>query len=309
MRAFMIFLLLALLVSSVSADEISFTFKDVNTRELVSDVIVYAVSRNSTTRFVEKNASLVLDFPPGSYEVSFLIDDSVTKGQDYFGSVQGNLPSQTVFVFPIGTMRGIVKDALDNVVGYASLKFDCRPVPGTSFPESADKFGSFYIEAMPAGSCKIYATYLNGIGTLDISVKRGELVDVELKLDKTIVARSEPLPTTWLVVFIIVLALVIWFAYNHFRPRKIVHAEKPVLKTGSRAQDVLKTLNAKEREVVNYVIPRKEVTQAEIRHNIGIPRTSLARVLQSLEAKNVIKIRKFGKAVKVQLTDWFLEKE
>ena len=61
---------------------------------------------------------------------------------------------------------------------------------------------------------------------------------------------------------------------------------------------------------MNYLqLNKGEVNQAIIRHNTGIPRTSLSRIMSSLENKNIIKVRKEGKAVKVSLTDWFLEKD
>ena len=306
MRKLVFFILLACLASSVFAEEVFFTFKDVNTRENISDVIIYAISQNSTTEFVEENGGLTLNFPPGRYEVSFLIDDLSTKGQDYFGkfSSNANISNQTVSVFPVGTLRGIVRDALDNVVNLASLKFDCRTMSGTDFPETADKYGSFYIETMPVGPCKIYSTYLNAVGVQDITINRGDLIDLELRLDKTIVAQPKPIPTYAISLLIIVLGIVIWLIWK--RASKPV---KEVKETGKRAHDVLSTLNSKERDVINYLQANKDrATQADIRHNTSIPRTSLARVLQNLESKNIITVRKVGKAVKVQLTDWFLGK-
>jgi len=52
-----------------------------------------------------------------------------------------------------------------------------------------------------------------------------------------------------------------------------------------------------------------EVTQARIIYSLMIPKTTLVRLLASLEAKQVILIKKYGKAKKIALTDWILEKE
>jgi len=311
MRKTISFIWLIIFASFVAADEVLFTFKDINTKQNISDVVVYAVFENSTTQFVEKDGGLNLDISPG-HEIAFLVDDLSTKGQDYFGTTvsQTNMASQTVFLFPIGTVRGIVKDALDNIVGSASLKFDCRGIPGTKFPDKTDRFGSFSVEAMPAGACKIYATYLNGVGVKDVDIERGDLKNIELRLDKTIVTQPRTPIYGFIILLVIVLIALIWlFLKTKIKvPQERVHRAEVAV--GKRSQDILKTLNPKERDVVSYLLANKgHATQASIRHNTGIPRTSLARVLQSLEAKKIIKISKFGKAVKVQLTDWFLEKE
>lgn len=181
-------MLLSLLILApvVFAEEVAFTFRDINTRENISDVVVYVVSPKQIMQYVEPNGRLSLNISPGT-EMTVLIDDTATKGQDYFAthSVQ---QGRVVSVFPIGTVRGIVKDALDNVVSRADLKFDCRPVQGIVFPEKTDKFGSFFVEAVPEGTCKIYATYSNGIGTRIVEIERGDLKDIEIRLDKTLVS-------------------------------------------------------------------------------------------------------------------------
>ena len=77
-----------------------------------------------------------------------------------------------------------------------------------------------------------------------------------------------------------------------------------------RAKDVIETLNEKEKKIVNYLLEHENKgVQSSIRHETGIPRTSLARCLKSLQIKKIIEVEKFGKAIKIKLTDWFLEKE
>jgi uncharacterized membrane protein len=70
------------------------------------------------------------------------------------------------------------------------------------------------------------------------------------------------------------------------------------------------TLNAKEKEIVSFLeLNKGKALQSQIRHHTGIPRTSLARIIKGLEDKNILQVRKEGKAVKIKLTDWFLGKE
>ncbi len=78
----------------------------------------------------------------------------------------------------------------------------------------------------------------------------------------------------------------------------------------SRAQDILKTLNENEQKAARFLLENNhQSTQARIRNSIGMPKTSLARVLHMLEKKRVVEIERIGKLKKVRLTSWFLGKE
>lgn len=77
-----------------------------------------------------------------------------------------------------------------------------------------------------------------------------------------------------------------------------------------RARDIMKTLNEKEQKVVAFILENNnKSTQASIRNGTGIPKTTLVRIFQSLEAKKVIKIEVIGKLKKIEFTDWFLGKD
>jgi len=76
------------------------------------------------------------------------------------------------------------------------------------------------------------------------------------------------------------------------------------------SETILKTLNKKEKAVVEFLLANtNKASQAKIRHATGIPRTSLSRVLQSLEGKKIVHVEKHGKMVNVALTDFFLGKK
>lgn len=199
-----------------------------------------------------------------------------------------------------GTVKGVVLDRLDNLVGYAELKLDCLEFETFT----TDKFGTFSIKDVPPGPCRVYAAYRDGAGFQLVDIETNQTIYIELKLDKTIVNIPQPrnylLPVLALIIFI--------FVVLYFKFRRVVKVERKV-EVGPRVKDILPTLNPKERDVVSFLLAnRYKATQSEIRHNTGIPRTSLARALQSLETKNIIKITKIGKAVKIHLTDWFLER-
>jgi len=213
------------------------------------------------------------------------------------------------FVSAQSEVKGIVLDSLDNLVGFADIKLDCLE------PQvfKTDKFGTFSIKDVPAGSCRVYATFSDGIGFEDLTITNQSLY-VEVKLDKTIITLPEKknyLPVV-LIVALIALAFLYFSLYKKEKKveRKEKSEEKQVkeLKKG-RAEDILKTLSAKEQKIVKLLMANKNtMIQASVRRELGIPRTSLTRLLQGLEAKNIVSTKKLGKTVRIKLTEWFLGK-
>ena len=80
-------------------------------------------------------------------------------------------------------------------------------------------------------------------------------------------------------------------------------------------------LNANERKVVSFILDEQEkhvaktgsakgfyLHQAKIVYGTGIAKTTLVRLLQSLEQKKIIEWEKAGKIKKVKLTEWFNSK-
>ncbi len=94
-----------------------------------------------------------------------------------------------------------------------------------------------------------------------------------------------------------------------------------VVSKDSIKKDIMTALSANERKVVNYLLDEQEkhaatngrfegfyLHQAKIVYGAGIPKTTLVRLLQSLEAKKIIEWEKSGKIKKVKLTEWFNSK-
>ncbi|PIN86649.1 hypothetical protein COV19_04005 [Candidatus Woesearchaeota archaeon CG10_big_fil_rev_8_21_14_0_10_44_13] len=315
---------------------VTFNLKDINSDEEISKAVVYiSVMDVSSERYVydgaiSMNNSINLALGEGAYKTILEVDLPQTPGIDYYrihsfvlnGAAGQNV--QDVFLFPVASLRGIVKDKLDNIVGYADLRFECVNDMGVEFPQTTTKFGSIAVDAMPVGSCKIFASLGDAVGYEEINLNQGQLMDMEINLDKSIVAPEKDDSVIWTIILILAV-LAALFAYIYFILKKEKKLEKDVKKEkrvekkiekleqdigGKRAEDIIPTLNAKEKDVMNHLfLNRKESSQARIRHDTGIPRTSLARVLQSLESKNIIKVEKHGKLVKVKLTPWFLGKD
>lgn len=77
-----------------------------------------------------------------------------------------------------------------------------------------------------------------------------------------------------------------------------------------RARDILKTLSERESAIAVFLLDSGyEMTQAKIRNTLGIPKTSLARLLRTLEEKKVLHVDHIGNMKRIKLTDWFLGKD
>lgn len=185
------------------------------------------------------------------------------------------------------TLQGVVMDDLGNLVRGAELKVSCAgPVDA---PETTDKFGSFTAN-VSMGTCRVFATHQGNSGSVLINIT-ADFQDVELLIN----SRGSAVSLT----LIILLALILsGFAAWKFWPRK--------KKADTSYDAVLSVLPEKERDIVNYLLAQgKTCWNANIRHALNLPRTSMKRLLESLESKQMVTLEKHGKAMRVSLTERF----
>lgn len=335
MKIALLFVMIILIAAAAQAAELTFRDSEAGTR--IRGIITINIDGKDITKTLDSNGTISLNITEGK-QIELTADSTKTPGKDYYNAIE-YAGEKEILLFPAASLRGIVKDSLDNIVGFAELKFACKPLPKINHPLQADKFGTFST-ITPTGKCKVYASYENALGFEEITLEQGELRDIEIKLDKTIVTIKEKKNyAVYGLVALIAAAIIITIIYFAIRRKKARNTAKEAKKetkqtrkketalekeegketkpenkqeqkVSKRSEDIIKTLNPKEKEVVNYLqLNKGEINQANIRHNTGIPRTSLSRIMISLENKNIIKVRKEGKAVKVSLTDWFLEKD
>jgi len=253
------------------------------------------------------------------------VDDPATPEQDYFTEegivVDGSKESiiKTFYLTPIGTIEGEVLGADNKLVSGADLKFKCSKDLNIEYPEKTDKFGSFKTHLVPAGKCKIYATSKNLVGNNDVVVVKGNSSSVKILLEQSLTPRSKAY--IYYIVGGVLLLVVIFFLFRFIKKLKRRKSKKPKKKKlkekignkeelNPRARDVMQTLNEREKAVAEFLLKHKnKSTQAKIRYETGIPKTTLVRTFQALEAKKVIDVERIGRLKKIKLTDWFLGKE
>jgi len=72
-------------------------------------------------------------------------------------------------------------------------------------------------------------------------------------------------------------------------------------------QKVIDTLSEKEKGIILLLLRNGgSATQAEIRYQVEIPKSSLTGIINALNRKNIIKKREYGRTNLIELSEWFL---
>ena len=328
-------LYVAIAATVVSAEEqtLKLTLKQAEGNKEIKDVLINIIvtdQESSKERIISsfiRNNPITLRLEQGSYLLKFQIDDLKTPGKDYYVEqeiVLDKSHDQEIIAFPVGSLKGVVYDSLNNLVSKAKLKVECSKDYGSEFPESTDLVGSFSIPYAPIDECSITATADDSVGSGKISIAQGNSQNIEIRLNRTVISEGN---NGWLIFLSILLACVIgvagWFGWKYWPRREIrssqevhekektsVKQQEPEQKLNKRIQDILSTLNEKENAIVTFLLNNNhQSTQAKVRYETGIPKTTLVRIFTSLQNKKIITIETVGKLKKIKLTNWFLDKE
>lgn len=312
--------------NNIEEYSLSIVLKDAVTGKEVNNVLMNLVIKNEDTseeRTISsflKKSSFSLTLEKGNYKIKFMIDDITTNGKDYYAIYGVNLDKnvkEEVILLPVGSIQGSVLDNLNNLVPKTSLKIECDKDYGELGEITSDKFGSFKSLYLPVGECKITAKFNSAVGSDKVVIEQGKTKDIAIKLDKSAIGGSSSF-LFYGIIFVLLIVL-FFFSRKFLKKRRGSKKEemdvKPVetkkeAKESRRQEDLMKTLNDREKKVVRHLLDNdNKSTQAKIRHEVGIPKTSLIRVFTSLENKKILSVEKFGKLKKIKLTAWFLEKE
>jgi len=70
---------------------------------------------------------------------------------------------------------------------------------------------------------------------------------------------------------------------------------------------IMETLTDRERAIVNALLKHNgEMTQADLRYDTEIPKSSLTSILRTLERRQIVKKKAWGRTNVIKLTEWFL---
>jgi len=72
-------------------------------------------------------------------------------------------------------------------------------------------------------------------------------------------------------------------------------------------QKVIDTLSDNEKAIIKFMINNGgSATQADIRYETGIPRSSLSGIINAIARKKIVKKREYGRTNVIELSEWFL---
>lgn len=205
---------------------------------------------------------------------------------------------------------GVVIDNYDNLIVGANLDFKCdKNFKDINFPNITNSYGAFELDNIPKGDCRIFATFNNKVGYLDINIKEDKMYQEEIRLNmKKIDSNESNTFLIFITILIIITLLIIIFAYKKKKTRrKSIKKNKEIIVTKGM-QDIILTLNEVEKKVIEFLINNEgSATQSKIRKHTHIPKTSLFRWINSLENKNLVKTEDFGNMKQVSFSDFFLK--
>ena len=196
-------LLVLLFTVSSAADSanVALTFIDATTGQQVSNVFVQiTIDENTNTYFIEQDQTLNLNLDDGNYLANIIINDPSTTANDYFAKsfleVDSSL-EKNIFLYPGGSLSGIVKDDLGFVIASAELKIECSEIIEIDSPTKTDNFGSFSLDYVPIGSCTVRASYDDATGSQEIDITKGDKVELTISLDTTLINQNQN-TTPWI---------------------------------------------------------------------------------------------------------------
>jgi uncharacterized membrane protein len=110
------------------------------------------------------------------------------------------------------------------------------------------------------------------------------------------------------VAIVLAATVVIRFHFMRTRHRGATKPEaqavKPEKSSNGQIDKVMKLLTTSEREVVTRLLKQDNVTQKSLCEKTSIPKATMSRTLQRLQAKEVIKVNGSGASKRVLLTRW-----
>ncbi|MFH1174886.1 MAG: hypothetical protein V1725_07150 [archaeon] len=268
-------------------------------------------TQTKTLRFVPR-ATIALQLPV-QYGIIVRGDIFETPGRDYYGQ---SIVDDTIMLLPAGSIRGsVVMDG--KAVRDARIQCYCDSAYGDIADKYADESGHFLAEYLPTGNCKIVVSTAEKTGSTTVQIVQGTMQDITVELDTSIVGKSVS-PLIIIIVILILAGSLFLYSKRKRKKEEGVKGENTIQKKevlaptshiSKNVQNILKTLPAKEREVMQFILNNTDTytTQAKIKNALSIPKTSLARILLNLQHKKLITIDRIGKLKKVKMEEWVEE--
>ncbi|MFA6214865.1 MAG: hypothetical protein WC717_06355 [Candidatus Micrarchaeia archaeon] len=270
---------------------------------LPADSILYvqyegAGGNRSTAIVAREGNRATLYSDSAAINAALTYDDYATPSPDgiWEGAARCNGISQPIPMRFIGSLAGTLFSQNGSVIGGAFVEMSCSG--GERMEAQTSEAGAFQFAKVPEGECIISSKYGEESAQLGVGISRGgfQRADVTLaRPDKTLLYSA-------VAAFVIAIALAAYFfrgkggAAGARQKREKAPPAKPPNVADRRQLDLLATLDAKEKTIVEYVQHHApaSVRVSRMRRDLLIPKTSLTRTLAALERKQFLKIEKIG---------------
>jgi len=303
MRWAILYSLLFLCILGTAEGKQQIELIDADTGTTLKEVIVHLDLLDNQQQPIKQVVYVkdILTMPASSpsYVGSMLIDDPKTPAPDYYfsGSLIFETDQISLTFVPIASVRGEVYDKSDTLVSIADLSFRCDRFSNLPFPSQTDKYGSF-TTYLPVGTCILMTSKDRMTGQETVVAERGESYDLVISLDQSL-----PRNYSWIIILLIALALIVWFARTRKIPPSPRKGNKPA--PSKEVYRLLKTLDENEKKIVQALLgERKAIPASQLRHRVKIPKTSFTRIVERLQRKQIISIESDGFFKKIKLADW-----
>jgi uncharacterized membrane protein len=303
-------------------------------QQIIRNMHVSATVNNTATDmtqtlllFAGEDGNIQIDLQEGDYNIEVFADDPNTPGKDYY--IKQSLPlkantRQTAYMYGVGSARGTIYAEKNVSLPNASVEIKCGSSYGITGTTTTDAAGMYLFEWVPTGLCQVTAVKDGMTAHTDSTLDQGALMTVDLTLSKYVAQTETPqtnqtssTPSTpatigawigaWIgptVIAIILAAAILFYVLRLGKEQTKQNTDSKGL--GQRQTDILTTLSSKEKDIVEFIIREKgKTTQSKLRYELGIPKTTIARLLTGLEIKNIIRLEKVGKLKKIYLSEFF----
>lgn len=293
----------------------------------------------STRDLTDGDGRLNIDLEPGIYEFELGVDFEDTPGFDYYGeslvTVRSGGAGLTVGVQPVGSLTLNFIDRVGNPMSDVSLRVDCFAGHGVQDSVESDRFGFVRLDYLPVGQCDFRATSNDFFISYIADVEQGMRENTTLRFDELRLGSGLNVLFVVSMVSLFVGVSIGLFLLYRFGRRLVVFRDGSGESVGKDVglgvgdskgegfegddsisdvkKGILLGLRGREKKLVEFLIEKEReagedgvrLSQAKLVRGTGIPKTSLARLVDSLESKNILSVDKVGKLKKIGLSEFF----
>lgn len=271
----------------------------------------------STRDFTSENGRVEIGLEPGLYQVEIGVDFEGTQGFDYYGesllTVREETVGLTLGVQKVGSFSVGLVDRNGVPVEDGDLSVECEGSYGVQGSQEVDEFGTAQLDFLPVGSCTFRGSVGGFFVSYDTVIEHGSRENVTLRFDEYSVEQNGfPWIYVILGLFIVLIVASVWFSDVRFEFVDNGHDDKED-GLSDKQQGILLGVGGRERKVLQCLFDvevegEDGLSQAELSRRTGIPKTSLARIVDKLEGRDLIDVDKEGRLKKIRISNFFLKK-